>query len=72
MILEGRPVLDSIKEKVRDEVSYIDKQITMTVVVVGNNPASEIYVRNKVKDCNECGIDVIVEGWMQIPQLWKL
>lgn len=61
MILEGRPVLDSIKEKVRDEVSYIDKQITMAVVVVGNNPASEIYVRNKVKDCNECGIDVIVE-----------
>ena len=35
----------------------IDKKLKLVVIQVGNNEASNIYVRNKGKLCEEVGID---------------
>ena len=58
-ILDGTRIAAQIRAEVAEEV----KQLTadglrpgLAVVLVGHNPASEIYVRSKVKACEELGI----------------
>lgn len=58
-ILDGTKIAAQIKAEVGEEV----KELTaaglrpgLAVVLAGNNPASEIYVRNKVKTCEQLGI----------------
>jgi len=59
IILDGTKIAAQIKAEVGEEV----KELTvgglkpgLAVVLVGHNPASEIYVRNKVKSCEQLGI----------------
>jgi methylenetetrahydrofolate dehydrogenase (NADP+) / methenyltetrahydrofolate cyclohydrolase len=59
IILDGTKIAAQIKAEVGDEV----KELTaaglrpgLAVVLAGHNPASEIYVRNKVKACEQLGI----------------
>jgi methylenetetrahydrofolate dehydrogenase (NADP+)/methenyltetrahydrofolate cyclohydrolase len=59
VILDGTKIAAQIRAEVGEEV----KQLTaeglrpgLAVVLVGHNPASEIYVRSKVKACEELGI----------------
>jgi len=58
-ILDGNKIAAEIRAEVASEV----KEMTaaglrpgLAVVLVGHNPASEIYVRGKVKSCEEVGI----------------
>jgi methylenetetrahydrofolate dehydrogenase (NADP+)/methenyltetrahydrofolate cyclohydrolase len=59
IILDGTKIAAQIKTEVGEEV----KELTaaglrpgLAVVLVGHNPASEIYVRNKAKSCEQVGI----------------
>lgn len=62
-IIDGKLVSNTIKENIKEEVSKIiekyGKAPTLAVVLVGSNPASLIYVRNKIKACNKVGINSI-------------
>jgi len=64
MIIDGKLVSNYIKEKASLKVEEIKSQYgyppTLAVVLVGNNPASEVYVRNKEKSCKKVGINSIV------------
>ena len=51
---------DEIRERLRYLINKFNIQPNIAVVMVGNNPASEIYVRNKVKVANTLGIKVDV------------
>lgn len=59
-ILSGREIADSIKEEVRDEIARLYEEHGfrpgLTVVRVGEDPASAVYVGNKVKTSHELGI----------------
>lgn len=59
-ILNGKEIAESIKEEVRDEVARLYEEHGfrpgLTVVRVGEDPASAVYVTNKVKTSNELGI----------------
>lgn len=59
-ILSGREIADSIKVEVRDEVARLFEEHGfrpgLTVVRVGEDPASAVYVGNKVKTSHELGI----------------
>lgn len=59
-ILRGREIADSIKVEVRDEVARLFEEHGfrpgLTVVRVGEDPASAVYVGNKVKTSHELGI----------------
>ena len=55
-ILDGIRVRDAIQEECKPRVAALRRPPGLAVVLVGHNPASEIYVRNKVKACAELGI----------------
>src|SRR5512141_2716454 len=58
-ILDGNKVAAQIKAEVAEEVAKLTAlglRPGLAVVLVGHNPASEIYVRNKVKACELTGI----------------
>src|SRR5438067_10601356 len=60
-ILDGRTAADAIKREVADEVRLLKSQHGVTprlaAVLIGEDPASAVYVRNKVRVCEEVGID---------------
>src|SRR5690242_18449972 len=59
-MLEGKPVAEAIKQEVAQEVTQLRQAHGVTprlaAVLVGNDPASAVYVRNKVRACEEVGI----------------
>ena len=60
-IIDGKLVASEIKKQIKEEVDYYvgngyDKPV-LTAILVGDDPASQTYVRNKEKACNECGFE---------------
>jgi len=55
-ILDGNTLAKSILSKVKAQVAAIPSPPGLAVVIVGDNPASRVYVNNKKKDCAACGI----------------
>ncbi len=59
--LEGKPVADKIRAGVKDEVDFfrlkMGKVPGLTAVLVGDNPASQSYVRMKEKACLSLGVN---------------
>src|SRR5213080_3531578 len=58
-ILDGNRVRDEIKNELKPRVAALaakGRAPGLAVVLVGHNPASEIYVRNKIKTCHDLGI----------------
>ena len=58
-ILDGKRVRDDIESELKPRIAALTEHGRapgLGVVLVGNNPASEIYVRNKVKACRDLGI----------------
>ncbi|MCH5350455.1 MAG: bifunctional methylenetetrahydrofolate dehydrogenase/methenyltetrahydrofolate cyclohydrolase FolD [Clostridiales bacterium] len=59
-IIDGKVVSAQIKEQVKKRAEEFEakfsRKVGLAVVKAGNNPASEIYVRNKIKACEACNI----------------
>ncbi|MCK9471358.1 MAG: bifunctional methylenetetrahydrofolate dehydrogenase/methenyltetrahydrofolate cyclohydrolase FolD [Bacilli bacterium] len=58
MILDGKKTAENLMKKVAEEVASINEVITLTLILVGNDPASLVYVTNKQKACTDAGINV--------------
>lgn len=56
-ILNGKQLASSIKTSLKEKISNLKQKPTLAVIIVGNNPASETYVRSKEKACLETGIN---------------
>src|ERR1700722_16961889 len=59
LILDGTKIAQDIRREVAAEVDTMaaaGARPGLAVVLVGHNPASEIYVRGKVKACEEIGV----------------
>lgn len=55
-IIDGKAVSAAVKEQVKDEIAREGLDIGLAVVIVGDDPASRVYVNNKKKACEFCGI----------------
>src|SRR5947209_6142720 len=55
-LLDGKSVRDGILAELWPRIAKLSRRPGLAVVLVGNDPASEIYVRNKVKACDDLGI----------------
>lgn len=56
VVMDGTALAARIKEKIRSEVERLGKKPGLAVVLVGEDPASRVYVRGRKKDCAQCGI----------------
>ena len=58
-IIDGKLVSQSVKDKVAEQVAALNADgvsVCLAVIIVGNNPASRVYVNNKKKACEATGI----------------
>lgn len=58
-LLMGKEVSARIKAELKTEVENLKKEGInpgLAVIIVGEDPASQVYVRNKERACEECGI----------------
>lgn len=59
-IIDGKELSKKIREQVKEKVENLNKKgiyPKLAVIMVGEDPASKVYVRNKSKACNEAGIE---------------
>lgn len=45
-------------QEILDEVKAVPNKGKLVIITVGDDPASQVYVRGKIKDCEYCGIPV--------------
>ena len=60
IIIDGKALAKKIRQELREECNELrSKEIIpkLAVIMVGDNPASKVYVRNKSKACEEIGIE---------------
>ena len=54
--IDGKALAAQVKAQVAAEVEKLPRQPGLAVVLVGEDPASQVYVRGKEADCAQCGI----------------
>jgi methylenetetrahydrofolate dehydrogenase (NADP+)/methenyltetrahydrofolate cyclohydrolase len=61
-LLDGKAVAQQIREDLTDRITAVRERLGrppgLTIVLVGDDPASEVYVRNKLKTAEESGMSV--------------
>lgn len=56
-IIDGKLISSEIKENLRKEIEELGLTPRLAIVLVGDNPASEVYVRNKLSASEKIGVD---------------
>ena len=60
IILDGKKLREKLPENLKTELEGFSTKPTLVVILVGENPASQIYVNNKKKTAEKLGINSIV------------
>ena len=56
VMMDGKTLAAKIRRDIREKCAAMRRPPSLAVVLVGDDPASAVYVRNKEHDCAECGI----------------
>ena len=63
IILDGKKLSQEIRKKIKEEIDLLKEKVgrkpKLAVILVGNDPASKIYVKNKEKACESVGIEAL-------------
>lgn len=55
-IIDGKSISNTLKDDLALRVGEMDQKPGLAVILVGEDPASKVYVRNKIKACEKIGI----------------
>lgn len=55
ILIDGKHLAKELRQQIRDEAAKLPRRPGLAVILVGEDPASQVYVRNKEKDCVQCG-----------------
>ena len=55
--IDGKALAAKVKSQVAAEAAKLPRKPGLAVVLVGEDPASQVYVAGKERDCAECGIE---------------
>ena len=55
ILLDGKALAAKIKAEARQQAGQMARRPGLAVILVGEDPASQVYVNGKKKDCAECG-----------------
>lgn len=59
VLMDGKALAAKLRKELKEKIYLLKeqgKEIGLAVVLVGDNSASQVYVRNKIKGCEEVGI----------------
>ena len=56
LLIDGKELAAKVKAQVARQVEEMTDRPGLAVIIVGDNPASRVYVNGKKRDCGECGI----------------
>jgi methylenetetrahydrofolate dehydrogenase (NADP+)/methenyltetrahydrofolate cyclohydrolase len=56
-IIDGRAIAEALRGRLAAEVARLPYRPALAVVLVGDDPASQVYVRNKDRAASACGLD---------------
>ena len=59
-IIDGKSLSLRLRQELKEKIQTMSVRPGLAVVIVGNDPASQIYVRNKVKACADVGVQSFV------------
>ena len=62
-IIDGKAISEQLRDKLREEVAALSERGAkpcLAVIIVGEDPASKVYVRNKERACKQLGMDSIL------------
>lgn len=54
-LIDGKKISDAVKNEIKEEVKNFSKKPTLAVILVGDDKASNVYVKNKGKACEYVG-----------------
>lgn len=68
VIMDGKKVSNVIKEEIKQDI--LDNNLTpsLTVIQVGDNPSSNVYIKNKEKACEKVGINFNLLKYLEISE----
>lgn len=55
-IINGKEIREALKQELQDKINKISESLKLVVIQAGDDPASNIYIKNKKKLCEELGI----------------
>lgn len=55
-VIDGKALAEELRAELKKKIEKAERKPGLAVVIVGNDPASRIYVRNKIKACAQLGI----------------
>ena len=55
-LIDGKACAAELRAELKEKIDKLQRKPGLAVVIVGEDSASQIYVRNKIKACNELGI----------------
>ena len=56
ILMDGKALASRIKQTVKEDVEKLTRKPGLAVILVGENPATRVYVDGKTRDCRQCGI----------------
>ena len=62
-IIDGKAISEQLRDELKDEVAALSERGAkpcLAVIIVGEDPASKVYVRNKERACKQLGMDSIL------------
>lgn len=65
-LIDGNALSKQLRQDIAQRAAALsaqNKQPGLAVVLVGENPASQVYVRNKIKACHDCGFHSVLEQY---------
>lgn len=64
-LIDGKAIAQSLLEDIKQRVTQLGRPLALHVILIGENPASEVYVRHKTQACAQVGIESVLH---RLPQ----
>lgn len=55
IVMDGKTLASKVKQEAARQAQQLSAKPGLAVIIVGDNPASRVYVNGKKRDCEECG-----------------
>ena len=55
ILIDGKALAEKVRQEVREKAAALSRRPGLAVILVGDDPASRVYVNGKERDCEQCG-----------------